>query len=192
MSSGTRIRLGEARELAEAVTALIGPACERVAIVGSIRRKAVSIGDIEILCIPKFEAAGEDLFGNTTEKVNMLDQLVQQLLSAGTFTHRLDVNGRPSCGHRYKRLLFEDVGLDLFSCLPPAQWGVLELIRTGPADYSHEFVKQRKEGGKVLPPGYRIHEGQLLNERGQVIPTPTERSLFAAVNKPYLAAECRR
>jgi DNA polymerase/3'-5' exonuclease PolX len=41
----------------------------------------------------------------------------------------------------------EGINLDLFIVTPPAQWGVIFTIRTGPADFSHWLVTQRRKGG---------------------------------------------
>lgn len=53
MSSGTRIPLALARNLAQEFAKKLEPYCDRIEIVGSIRRHKMDIGDIDILTIPK-------------------------------------------------------------------------------------------------------------------------------------------
>lgn len=174
----TRLPLAEARALAEEVAALLGQGCERIEIAGSIRRERPTVGDLEIVCIPRVIET-IDLFGaDTGEYVNVLDKQVGAELSKGTFGTRPDKNGRAAVGERYKRLTYRGVGLDLFSVLPPAQWGVILLIRTGSAEFSHHFVSH-------LPPGYRVQNGALWRD-SVLLPTPEEEHVFAAVGRRWV------
>lgn len=204
-----RIPLAEAEALAAEVVELLRPACERIEIAGSIRRRVLAPGDIEIVAIPRYGVGmGQvDLFGNVdTPAVNLLDERCREFLVDGTFHGRLDKNGRAAIGSKYKRLVFKDFALDLFVCLPPTQWGVLFAIRTGPAAFAHAFVTPRGQktrtlyaGGAhvsrpgLLPIGMRVGEGnQLFGGDGRVIPTPTEESFFEAIGLRCLPPEERR
>jgi DNA polymerase/3'-5' exonuclease PolX len=71
------------------------------------------------------------------------------------------------------------IKLDLFIVQPPAQWGAILAIRTGPAHYSHWLVTQRKQGG-AMPSYLRQRDGALW-DGDELVPTPTEASYFAAL-----------
>jgi hypothetical protein len=75
--------------------------------------------------------------------------------------------------------------------LPPAEFGLLMAIRTGPADWSHRLVTPRRQGG-WLPDHLRVHDGHIEHIRdGEVVPTPEEPEVFRVVNQPYVLPERR-
>ena len=144
-----RIPLAQAEEYAAEIVGLLAPACSRIEIAGSIRRRRPDVGDIEIVCIPTLiPVIDQDLFSAPIqgEPVNLLDSRCLKLIGDGTLDLRPDKNGRSANGSRYKRLLYRDFGLDLFIVLPPAQWGVLFTIRTGSAEFSHRLVTDKRQG----------------------------------------------
>lgn len=192
MSTTTeRLPLAEARALAEDVVTLLAPSCTRIEIAGSIRRQKADIGDLEIVCMPKSERVNIGLFEEVYRDTNELDDFVACLLMDGTFSPRLDVNGHRAVGERYKRLSYRGFGLDLFAVLPPAQFGVILAIRTGPAEWSHRLVTTRQSGG-WLPDWLKVKDGQLLHRlSGEVIPTPEETDFFAAMQWRYISPEQR-
>jgi len=132
-----------------------------------------------------------DLFGNetVTGQWDALTTLVAARRAVGVFRDRLDVNGRPAFGDRYKRLVYQGVGLDLFSVLEPASWGVIYTIRTGSAEFSHRLVTPRLMGG-WLPAGLRVKDGALW-DRGRLIETPEEADFFRAIGVEWLPPERR-
>lgn len=197
-----RIPLPEADALAAEVLELLRPATERIAIAGSIRRRRPDVGDIEIVAIPRYGVGmgHADLFGNvSTPAVNHLDELVGGLLMDGVLAKRLDKNGRPAIGPKYKRLSYRDFALDLFVGTPE-NWGVLLAIRTGPASFAHAFVTnighmtrpayagaEHKPRPGLLPMGMRVGEGnQLFGPDGRVIETREEEDFFRAIGQPCL------
>jgi DNA polymerase/3'-5' exonuclease PolX len=196
-STKSRIPLGRAERLAEQIVDLLAASCERIEVAGSIRRRKEQVGDIEIICVPKLVPGLDqvDLFGapvRAAQATNLLDGQIAGYLGGapfGPFQHRLDVNGRKSCGERYKRLTYLDVPLDLFSVLPPAQWGVLYTIRTGPAEFSHRLVTPRLQGG-WMPSGMRVQDGALW-DRGAIVQTPEEADFFAALGLEVVPPEQR-
>lgn len=188
----TRLPLAPARELAWQAMGLLSSHCERIEILGSIRRERPEIGDIELLAVPLFgPPLTADLFGQPIgDPVNLLDTRVLELRTAGVLGTRPNKNGRSAVGPRYKRLSFEGFGLDLFSCLPPAQYGVLSVIRTGSNDFSHRLVTPVERGG-WMPKGKWIVDGALWRWRvpgvePELIETPEEIDLFAAINREYV------
>lgn len=195
-----RIPLAQAEEYAAEIVGLLAPACSRIEIAGSIRRRRPDVGDIEIVCIPTLiPVIDQDLFSAPIqgEPVNLLDSRCLKLIGDGTLDLRPDKNGRSANGSRYKRLLYRDFGLDLFIVLPPAQWGVLFTIRTGSAEFSHRLVTDKRQGG-LMPPWYKVKDGCLVRVPApppdlgaDSVNTPTEESFFAAIGLSWIPPEER-
>ncbi len=168
----------EARSIADRVLGELAAVCERVAVAGSVRRRKEECHDIEIVAVPKFET-GADLFGNPMMGRSLLDPIVCDL-------GRVEKNGP-----RYKKVMLpEGIALDLFVVLPPAQWGVIYALRTGPAEYSQWLVTTRTQGG-ALPSYLRCADGALWNGR-ELVPTPEEVDLYRALGLEFCEPERRR
>ena len=170
------MKLADARQLANNLLASLAPACERIEIAGSIRRGNPGVGDIELVAIPK---PGLDLFNAPTYQVTDLDGALARLI----LEERLAlVKG----GGRYKQFLLpaEGIALDLFVVLPPAQWGVIFAIRTGPSDFSTWLVTPRAKGGR-LPSYLQVEDGAVWNGR-KPMPTPEEKDFFDLLGLPYM------
>lgn len=201
MSSGQRIPLDEATVIAHEFIGLIDPYCERVLIAGSIRRQSPTVGDIEVIAVPRVETVSTvDMFDTVigTEEVDYLDGFLNTGLALGTVQKRVSEKGATAWGRKLKRLVFQGAAVDLF-CTTINQWGVIATIRTGPADYSHALVSPK--GMPVpginrvgcLPERFRVQDGWLTSRvSGQRIPTPTEEGFFELIDVPWLAPEERR
>ena len=131
------------------------------------------------------------MFGDPAESLNMQFPLVQDLVSKGVFEHRLSSDGKKCFGSRFQRLLYADIPIDIFCCFPPSQWGVLSVIRTGPALFSKALITQRCEGGKYLPTGMRVQDGRVI-DRGVPVETPEEEDFFKLLGLPYIHPEDRK
>lgn len=177
------MKLHEAQAHAENLQALLAPLCKRTLIVGSVRREAMNCKDIELLVEP----LDEFCFGFEFE----------QMLNALIFLPRLDAHNRKHMGNRSKRLIykpsqFEGIPFDLFICLPPAQFGVLAAIRTGPAEFSQAIVTQRPYG--FLPQGHKVKDGGVQTNVGQTLQMPEEEDFlkFLGLNThPNIAPSLR-
>jgi DNA polymerase/3'-5' exonuclease PolX len=206
-SSKQRVPLLWAKGWAEDLASVLRPACERIQIGGSIRRRKADVGDIELVMVPRFHEGPpeSDLFGQGARRqVNELDELLGKLKAEGTLADRLDVNGRPAWGPKFKRALDRVnhegtmFAADLFSVLPPAQWGVVYLLRTGPAEFNQRLVTQRWKGG-LCPDDLCFRDGALYRmhpvgdpvERyvapTELVPTPEEEDVFRALGLGWIA-----
>jgi len=197
----TRIPLARAEALAAEVVDLLRESCARIEVAGSIRRRRPAVGDVEVVCEPLLaqEIERVDMFTTRVVEVNRLDARCRQLREVGVFADRLDKNGRPAFGSLYKRLSYRDVALDVFSAAA-SNWGVIMLLRTGPAEFNKALVLKRSEGG-WLPRGFFFRGGELwrlpppydadLARHAAVVPTPDEASVFAALGYAYVPPEQR-
>lgn len=188
MSQGIALPLETAHRVADRLMRELSPACERIAIAGSIRRRKPEVRDIELVAVPRYEdRTGDDLWG-TTHSVNLLDERLQALAAAGTLgprvveVHRADgtIEESKRDGRAYKALRYQDMPVDLFIVHPgESDWGVIYTIRTGPADWSQRLVTdcqrylRRVQGGKL----YRS---------GKHVPCPEEEDFFAAIGQRWI------
>lgn len=182
-----RISLLDAAPKAEALRAVLESACERVMVAGSIRRRRPDVKDIEIVAMPRIDELPGGLWGEP-EAVDRLADRIDAMLAdpraalrlRDVEVHRADgtVGHQRRNGDAYKALEYLGVPVDLFIVRPPADWGVLLTIRTGPADYSRRLVTDcqrrfmRVEGGRLL-------------RHGEHVPCPEERDFFSAIGEPW-------
>lgn len=158
------LSLRQAEHLAEAVVEEIRGCVKRIEIAGSVRRKRPQVNDIEIVAEPYMN---EDLFSRDGTPV--LGELMVKL-------HHLGMVKK--AGQRFIQVadLYEREGLtlDLFLVHPPATWGAILAIRTGPAILGQYVVTKCRDFG------YQVRDGQArVIETGQVVPTDTEEQFFA-------------
>ena len=60
--------MAQARAVAESLCTLLAPNCLRVVIVGSIRREKPTVGDIELLILPKTEMRPDERNAKDAER----------------------------------------------------------------------------------------------------------------------------
>lgn len=181
-----RFSLERARRVAEAIAAELAPACERIEIAGSIRRRVAYVKDIELVCIPR--GLARDLFGDVRlDQPHDLDRALERLVEAGRLRARVTPDGRVRLGRRFKALeaVRAELPVDLFMVLPPAQWGAQLAIRTGPWEFSKRLVTECQRLGR------RCVDGRLVDERGDVA-TPEERDFFRACGMGWVEPWERR
>ncbi len=188
--------LAAMRARAEALAADLAPYCARIEIAGSIRRGKPTVADIELVAAPRFTPSPDDLFGTPR---NALDAYARERLAAGAWHHRLDKNGHPACGERFKRLTIEGDAVDLFVVLPPAQWGLALLVRTGSADFSAKCMTAKSRGG-FMPDGCGVHDFGIYcggtrdgsgYQGGTLIETPEESDVFKVLGVPWIEPAVR-
>lgn len=183
------LTLKQATSIADQLIEQLKPYCVRgPEKAGSLRRRRPHVNDIELVCIPKVETV-RDLLGSEVNTRNLFFEHVSKLKTQDQFQPRLSSDGKQAWGDRFQRAWYKGVALDLFSVLPPAQWGVIFLIRTGSSEFSHRFVTPKHMGGD-LPVGMQIRDGALWN-RGVIVPTPEESDVFKAVGREFVKPEFR-
>ena len=97
--------------------------------------------------------------GSTGEPLNLLNDKCDELLTTGALEKWPDSQGRYCWGTGIKRAVFfrgkDYAPVDLFQVVGPAQWDVLCAIRTGPGDFNHLLVTNRRFGG-ACPPDHKV------------------------------------
>ena len=155
----------------------------RVEIAGSIRREKAEVGDIEIVVAP-----------NWVEVMDMFGEPKGYVSNAGYITDLLPrVNGKKYIknGDRYKQILLNcGEKLDLFLVYPPAQWGVIYTVRTGPWEFSKKIVTPENQGGYLMN-DCQVKEGAVFYA-GSKKDTPEEKDFFKYLTIPYIDPQERK
>lgn len=182
----------------------------RAEILGSIRRGKPWVSDIEILVEPIRYPTQTDLFGEVQEWAAPMYDRIALLKRFGMFEDRISKTGQAADGPRAKRFWAitnqwdvttdlpdpgtgnkpDRVAVDIFICVPPSQWGVSSIIRTGPYLYSTWFVTGERWGGP-LPQGWRVKDNCLVTDTGEVLETPTEQDVYDALDLDYVPPDER-
>lgn len=173
----TSLAYPAALEIAKDFASLIAPACARVEIAGSLRRKKPEVGDIEIVCVPIFKAV-TNLLGETVPGLSELDHIL-------TWS-RIPIR---KGGEKYKQLTYQGMTVDLFVQPDPRTWGVNFTLRTGSADFSKWLVTSRQKGG-ACPSNMHVRDGRLWLG-SLALDTWEEKDFFAALGLPWIEPEKR-
>ena len=160
--------------------AALRPACTRIEIVGSVRRGKPEVHDIELLLSIKNEKPIPEFGKPNSVYETKLDNILADLEYGDILRQASDKKD----GAKYKKRALRHTGelnefcLDLFIVLPPADWGVLSVIRTGPVDFSKWMVTKKIHGG-ALPDNCYVKEGAVWNgEDGSKFSLPEEEDFF--------------
>jgi len=164
------VKLEKARAIAEELKELLAPACERVTIAGSTRRRKPDVGDLELLCIPKFNGV-----------VELLDQKLKWLIGTHVLEYRPNSKGSIVYGPKNKLLRHVDsgIGIDIFSTTAEC-WPVALVVRTGPKESNIAIAMAAQKQGwrlKAYGAGFDTPEGLIRCE--------SERDVFELVGLPY-------
>lgn len=179
MSSGERIKREDALEIAGNMVEFLADECQRVEIAGSLRRGSATVGDIEIVAIPK-----------TFEDVHAL---TDGLLRRGIVSQAL-YGDLPRWGDLYRGMMYKGARVELFLATP-LNWGYVLWLRTGPGDANNYVMSQLKWRKSAL----RFHEGygritSYMSGRehhGKRVAIRDETMLFLMMGLPYRAPEGR-
>jgi DNA polymerase/3'-5' exonuclease PolX len=160
MSTTTnRILLAEAEHIAVGAMQQLEPHCEVISLAGSLRRRRPTIGDIEIVCVPKLYDATPLFCNGIATVVNQWEK----------------VRGELPCRYT-QRILPGGIRLDLFMVHPDG-YGLQRAIRTGSADWCRQVLAPA-----WVRAGYRSKEGLLRRADGTVVPVRTEPELFRLID----------
>jgi DNA polymerase/3'-5' exonuclease PolX len=172
------VELQKAKEIAEELKKLLTPACERITIAGSIRRQKPDPGDIELLCIPKFNGV-----------IDLLDQRLKWLIGTRVLEYRLNKRGSIIYGPKNKLLrhVGSGIGVDVFSTTEEC-WAVSLTVRTGGEATNKEIAS------RAIERGMRWHaygRGFTMDDGSELV-CHSEEEVFQAVGLRFLEPWERR
>lgn len=181
MSDKIKYPAAQAREVANEIITAMAPFCWATVAAGSLRREKETVGDVEILYIPKISTIN-GLLGVPEDWNNRADERIQLLLDAGILCGRLNKRGHAMWGARNKLALHVGSGIpvDLFSTTEPCWFNYL-VCRTGGKQNNIDIANgARGRGLKWNPYG----EG-FRREDGTVIPMRSEQEVYTTAGLEY-------
>lgn len=173
----------EALAMAEQIVTYLAPACARIALAGSLRRRKPEVGDIELVAIPRYEIE-YDLFGAEVGRHSLVDEAL--------YAHGM--NYLLKNGARYKQVRWAPDGISVDLYLVTAEtWGVQYVLRTGCAEFSHWLVTPQAKGG-ALPAKMCLRDGRMWRDvlrNPAALETPEEADVFRAIGLAWIPPEAR-
>lgn len=169
-----------ARELCSALS----PACEKLIVGGSLRRRKQEVGDVEIIYIPATQTVkSRDLFATDT-KVNLVDVAIADLERRYVLGRRRNANGSEVFGAKNKLMIHKLSGIpvDLFSARPGNWWNTV-VCRTGGAENNRQIAIRAGDLGYQWNP---YGAGFTRLEDGAIFPMKSERAVFDFLGLLYL------
>lgn len=181
MSQGPRYPREAALAVARELVAILRPACERLKVVGSLRRLKADVGDLELLFVPRRENRPDPntLFGDLVA-VDLAEAVMGDWLRCGVLRKRVDEDGRRTWGPSNKLAVHAASGIpvDLFTA-GEANWWSLVVCRTGSAASNTRIcLAAEQRGWKWNPYGAGFYDritGELIR------PVRGEADVFEAV-----------
>lgn len=172
-----------ASDVANGFVSEIHNVCERIEIVGSLRRRKSIVNDIDILLIPKTVEVHDSthLEGKTT--ISLLDARISQLDKAGRLV--MERNGPRM--KRFSMACDDDmIGIDLYIATPDSWWTHL-LIRTG--SRAHNMLLGLAAADQKMQ--LKGDGSGLIGPNGGSVPVQSEEEIFDILNVPYRTPEER-
>lgn len=185
-----RYPLAFAVGIAEFLRDELATGCSCIEIVGSIRRKKETVGDIELLYIPKQEMReGADLFEK--ENVCLATEIILRMERDGILARRKNSLGRTMFGPQNKYMVHCSTGIpvDLFATNVAYRHNYL-VCRTGPAASNSRIASEANRKGWTWNP----YGGGFSRQTATSIETHlvhSEEDVFRFVGLPFLPPELR-
>lgn len=175
MSATTKTPLADAQRTAAHIASTLAPFCDRIEVAGSIRRERPLVGDIEIVALPKRQT---DLLGIVAPGMTALESFLReksvQIIKGG-------YNPKNKGLQKYIQFKYGRFSVDLFMPESAAHWGSIFTIRTGSHDFNMWLMNTR-----APQVGVKFISGLLYTWQRQLIPTPEEGDVFAALQMPFV------
>jgi DNA polymerase/3'-5' exonuclease PolX len=156
----TELDLKEAEKTANQVKTSVSAHCDKIEVVGSIRRQKDKVHDIDFVVVTK----------NDVEWQKISEEL-KRMKAKSTCSGNSVIKAFVPC----KNGLFQ---VDFYRA-KPSTFGIHLLVRTGSADHNMWLA------GYAISKGMRIRYSEGLLKEGSVIAGETEKEVFEALGLPY-------
>jgi len=146
MSDKPKFDFSVAHLTATQIVDALEPSCERITIAGSLRRCEKSVGDIEIVYVPKFGRGTPS--GELVEStIDLALARIWDLINAGVLVRRQNTNGADTFGPRNKLMRHASgIPVDLFAT-DERSWANYLVCRTGPAAFNIRVANRARDLG---------------------------------------------
>jgi DNA polymerase (family 10) len=167
-----RIALAVARKIVEELS----PACDRIEIVGSLRREVHTVHDVDIVLLPKDTPQRFAL-----QEALPLENLLHQLVARNSLT---PVRGK----EKIKCFIGTRTGVpvDLYVATYET-WATLLLIRTGSKEHNIKLAQRAKELGMKL----RASGDGIEDANGALVRVTAEEEIFSVLQLRYVQPQDR-
>ena len=190
MSDKPRFPAEEAKAVATEIMRWLDPTCDRLVVAGSLRRQQPTVGDVEMLYHSKSEKRPDpsDMFSSMV--VNLTDEAIATMESAGVLERRKNVAGRETFGPLNKLMRHRASGIpvDLFSEPNLSDWWRSLVIRTGPKELNVRLITTAAKRGISV----HAYGTGLTDMRGNSIACESEEQFFEICGARYLEPKDRR
>ena len=186
----------DAVELANEFVEWLRDCCLRIEIVGSVKRADKDdVGDIELLLIADLTNKPKIEFGQKVIYKTRLEERLAQLVREGIFRQAR----KKADGDKLKRLAIveysdvEDFCIELF-IVRAETWGIQNVIRTGPHEFSKRFVTNQAKDG-LLPDNLEYIKGEtkiIDRKTGEALSLPEEADALAVLGLGWIDPNQRR
>lgn len=183
MSTGDRLPLIDALLAAECIAGMWGLDREACPLVGSARRRAITVGDLEFIAPLPAPGVRDELF----------DRMDLTMGTGGLFGEGTVPVAKPLKGFK-RGFGYCDTLVDVTNqatgqgfairvqihryAADGSNRGWIELMRTGPAEFGQFFLRAWKARHCIAPELEASIDGHLVNAARQRVPTPTEADAF--------------
>jgi DNA polymerase/3'-5' exonuclease PolX len=153
---------------------------DRLVVAGSLRRRKLEVGDVEILYVPKLVSQTVDFF--TSCSVSAVDLMLADLLGKNIIAKRTNKNGSVMWGEKNKLAVHVASGIPVdFFAATEANWFNYLVCRTGGAENNCQIASAAQaKGWKWNPYG-----AGFMDDRGLIVQVKSERDVFELVELPY-------
>ena len=154
------MKASDALDIAERIVTALAPACERIEIAGSLRRRRPDVHDIDLVLIPR-------------DRVDLLIRL-------------MNLYGRKpeKIGEKYVMLKsFDGIQVDLYLATPET-WATLLLIRTGSKEHNIKLAQLAQRLGYRLKANGEGIDGPVKGQGAPCI-MRSEADIFQTLGLPY-------
>jgi DNA polymerase (family 10) len=180
------LKLKDAEEYAKKIVTVLTPFCEKITIVGSIRRRRPEVNDIDIVLI-----SGNEVGLQREIATGTLREVAVSPYDTWTKTMPLILAGPPLqlqkgiAGPWLMEFVSPDgFRIDLYRATQD-NWGTLLLIRTGSKEHNVKLCSLARDKGLKLS----ANQGVLSDCK--VLASRTEDEIFTALGLPYILPEHR-
>jgi DNA polymerase/3'-5' exonuclease PolX len=158
---------------------------DRVVIAGSLRRRKMMVGDIEIVYIPRVEKRPDtsDLFAQRSVETNLSDISIGEMITKGVIRPRENALNRTTWGDKNKLALHiaSSIPVDFFATTERAWWNYL-VCRTGGAETNTRIASAAQRKGWKWHP----YSWGFTDQDGRPVEVTSERDVFTLVDLKYL------
>jgi DNA polymerase/3'-5' exonuclease PolX len=169
MSSAKEVPAATARAVARKIVAELKPACDRIEVVGSLRRGKPSVHDIDIVLLPKGHSGP------------LLETVLSGLIERGSLT---PVRGKD----KIRSFVATKTGIPVDIYIATGEtWATLLLIRTGSKEHNIKLARRALDLGMRLKASGEGIQGS----DGALIKVTSEDDVFSLLGLGYLRPEER-